>query len=380
MINIYHIILTVIILFSAAELQAKTFQNEDLKLDVNGYVGYRYIGSTAKNSVLPSNPELGLALSLQTSQYLSFYTQFAYANEIDNALLYSFASIDVPLNDEITAGIKIGKLRHDTGLFNATRVNPGTRPGVIVPQAIYWDSLQRMVTSGTGINLNIKWRNFEASYSIDKPDVADAKSEAFTWTRNLLKEIETSFGSHQTAFIKYSDDSIPLTLKSTWKRVNLGNNNNLPVFNFIFKNKFPESTNQIYDIFINSLQYSYENLTVSLEDIRVGAFFNSVSSIDQWSYGDSITLKYDVDDNISVYTNYNNYNSGHIANTPQLPWYYENVHDGSVGINYHKDNWMIGVEAHKIQGGRWVEPQDFNADPNAYKNWYMIAVNAVYFF
>jgi hypothetical protein len=41
---------------------------------------------------------------------------------------------------------------------------------------------------------------------------------------------------------------------------------------------------------------------------------------------------------------------------------------------------MIGLEAHKIQGGRWALPENYNADPGAYENWWMIATNFVYSF
>jgi len=356
---------------------AVTFQKNDIKLDVNGYVGYKYINATNDDKTIQSEPELGLMLSLQINDYLSTYTQFEYDEDINNALVYSFASFDYPINEELVIGLKAGKLRHSYALYNDVRVNPRTRPGIIAPQAIYWNSLGSLLTSGVGVNFNIKWKNLELSYSIVDPSITDKKQEAATWTRGLVTEVDTSFGDYRLATLKYTHDTVPITFKSTWARINLGNKTSA-ASNFIFPND--KDQDQKLNIFVNSLEYTWRDLTVSAESIMVKTFFNKWNSPGQWSDGYSFGLRYEATENISLYTNYNYYHSQQIKNLPPSP--YTTIHTGDInfGANYHKDNWMIGVEAHKIQGGRWALPENYNADRGAYENWWIIATNFAYFF
>jgi hypothetical protein len=365
-----------LILFAfISSVQAETFEKFGLKLDINGYVGYKYVNATNDDKTIQSEPELGLMTSLQINNYLSLYTQFKYDEDINNALVYSFASFDYPINEDLSIGFKAGKLRHSYGLYNDVRVNPRTRPGIIVPQAIYWNSLGSLLTSGVGVNMNVKWKGLELGYSIVNPSITDKKQEAATWTRGLATEVDTSFGDYRLATLKYTYDD--LVFKSSWARINLGNKTSQTMA-IIFPNDVNQD--QKLNIFVNSLEYTWRDLTLSAEDIRVKTFFNEWDSPGQWSGGYSFSARYEITEHVSGYANYNFYHSQQLKNLPTPP--YTTIHTGDInfGLNYHRDNWMIGLEAHKIQGGRWALPENYNADPGAYENWWMIATNFVYSF
>lgn len=362
----------------AFKVEAYTFTNGDLKLDANGYIGYKFIGATTKHSVLPSEPELGLALSAQYGNHLSFYTQFAYDVQIERALVYSFAAYDIQFENEINLTLKAGKLRHPYGLYNAARINPRTRPGIILPQAIYWDSLNHLLTSGVGVGFDTKWRNIELGYEMDNPGVGNPKDEALVWSGGLLKETDTTFGSHQSAYVKYNFSSIPATFKSSWMRINLGNKT-APIASYLF----PQIANKdnIANMFINSVEFNpFDKFTFTGESLFVKTPINFNNDFTKWSNGYSFTGKYELTDKINVYANYNYYQSQHIPFTPEQKWQYQNTTDVSIGINYHENKWQVGAEIHKIQGGRWANPNDYFSDPNSFKNWYMIGVNFAYFF
>jgi hypothetical protein len=372
-------ILLLLLLCISQSVYSKTFESGDLKLDVNGYVGYKYIASTAENNAIQSAPELGLALSLQAGNHVTLYTQFAYDEvQLSDALIYSFASFDWQFENELKVSLKGGKLRHNLGMYNATRVNPRTRQGVIMPQAIYWDSLSHLLTSGVGVGIDLTWHGLEAGYIIDEPVSSHPVQEARSWTRDLLDYADVSFGSYQSAYLKYSFDDVPLRVKSSWMHINLGSATS-KVANFLFPDK--KNTDEYFDIFLNSVEYDItDKLTVSGESIFVKSYFNSYDDIKQWSNGYSFSANYEITENLSTRVNYNYYNSQQLQNTPTIPWYLKHTTDVNVGLNYHRDNWMIGVEGHMIQGGRWAMPDDFRADPTSYKEWYMVGVNAVYFF
>lgn len=359
---------------------AVTFEKDNLKLNVNGYIGYKYVIASEQHSTIHSEPELGLMLSLQLHDYLSIYTQFKYDENINNALVYSFASFDYPLSEELSISLKAGKLRNNIALYNELRINPRTRPQVIMPQAIYWNNLGTILTSGVGVRLDVKWKNLEVSYSIEEPIITDSKSDAKAWAGALISETSTKFGDSQVAYVKYSGDDIPITIKSSWTRFNLGNNYT-PAYQFLFPSDYQRDN--IFHLFNNSLQYTLWNkLTLTGEHLFVKGTLNQWDEPKNWSYGWSVSAKYEVTDNISIYTNYNEYISkiSKLNSMIKTPSNLATTSDINGGINYHRDDWQIGVEAHHIHGARWMNSDDYKSDPSGYENWWMVGMNFVYFF
>lgn len=369
----------ILLFFFSSLLQAESFiLPNDMNLDVNGYVGYKYIYSSQKNTAIRSSPELGVSLALQANEHLSLYTQFAYTENIDSALVYSFAAFDWQFDNGIRTSVKAGKLRENYALYNTTRINPRTRQGVIPPQAIYWDSLSALLTSGVGISTSVGYKNVEAGFTIDKPVSIDAKQEAQTWTSGLANKVHVEFGSRKSAYLQYFDDEIPLKIKLSWFEMNFGNDNS-PAMKFLFPQYY--SKDQIADIFLAGVEYSpTDKLTLIGESIFVKGFFNKYSKIQNWSNGYSLTAKYDLNEYVTLYSNYNYYNSQPVSKLVVSPWQYQHTSDINVGLNYHHQNWQVGIEGHYIQGGRWTMPNDFKSNPDGYKNWTMIGINFTYFF
>lgn len=71
-------------------------------------------------------------------------------------LRLDFANLDyhVSLGEHATAGIRLGRVKNPVGLYNDTRDVIWTRPGVLLPQSIYFDSLalrQAMISSDGGL-------------------------------------------------------------------------------------------------------------------------------------------------------------------------------------------------------------------------------------
>ena len=356
-------------------VEALTFTHNDMQLNVNGYVGYRHISTTAQNSNIVSEPELGLALSLDLDNNWSMFTQFYFEESLDNALAYSFITYQNQLSKDFQVRVNAGKLRHNFGLYNDTRINPRTRQGVIMPQAIYWDSLRHLITSGEGVNVGIKWNQLELGYTIDNPIVTDPIHEAKVWSSTLLNEIHTSFGSHQLATLKYTFTTLPVVLKSSWTRIDLGNDNS-----YIVKYVFPgyENDNQVSQIWNNGIILTKGDWTLSAEMMILKPFFGAWFNSDKHALGVSYTAEYEINENVSVRANYNSYKTPPKKYPPQ-PWY-TYADDSNIGVNYHRDNWMISAEVHHINGGRWVDPTDWAQNPNSYKEWWMVGLNAVYFF
>lgn len=67
-----------------------------------------------------------------------------------------FANLDYHLTfgDGLTAGIRLGRVKNPFGLYNDTRDVVWTRPGVMMPQSVYFDTLalrQAMISSDGGV-------------------------------------------------------------------------------------------------------------------------------------------------------------------------------------------------------------------------------------
>ena len=67
-----------------------------------------------------------------------------------------FANLDyhMSIGEQATAGVRLGRVKNPFGLYNDTRDVVWTRPGVFVPQSVYFDSLalrQPMISSDGGV-------------------------------------------------------------------------------------------------------------------------------------------------------------------------------------------------------------------------------------
>ncbi|MGZ8162814.1 MAG: hypothetical protein ACXW04_07915 [Methylobacter sp.] len=74
-------------------------------------------------------------------------------------LRLDFANLDYnfSLGKQATAGVRLGRVKNPFGLYNDTRDVVWTRPGVFIPQSVYFDSLalrQAMISSDGGILYN----------------------------------------------------------------------------------------------------------------------------------------------------------------------------------------------------------------------------------
>ncbi|HBV21947.1 MAG TPA: hypothetical protein DEF07_09560, partial [Nitrosomonas sp.] len=79
----------------------------------------------------------------------------AGGSDTDNFRL-DFANLDyqLPLNNQSTVGIRLGRIKNPFGLYNDTRDVIWTRPGVTLPQSVYFDALalrQAMISSDGGL-------------------------------------------------------------------------------------------------------------------------------------------------------------------------------------------------------------------------------------
>ncbi len=338
-----------------------------MQFDVNGYAGWKQIISNVEFDLIPSEPELGLTTSIKLTDRLTIFTQVVYGRTIDKIFAYNQLSYTpyIPI-DDFTLTIKGGRILHNTFLYNATRIDPRTRQGVIQPQAMSWDNLNRATTSGDGIGADITYKNATISFVADKMVIVDATTQAQSWSNNPnMHNLTTNFDNRIIAL----DYEIP--------------EHNLRTKFWAEKNSFT-----IEDSFHTQYKLGGEHLGAGIEWIPAPFVLSAetfCTKIDRvrWSQfnklycGVSGTVEYDITDNWTIRGNYNQYIT---TADPTAIDVAKDSKDLNGGVNWHHKNWMIGAEAHYIQGGRLVDTESVYANPNDYKRFYVVGMNLVYFF
>lgn len=327
----------------------------DKHFDIAGYVGYKMVIGSVDTDPIDSTPELGLLINYNITDNFSAFTQFRYDTEyFEESLAYAFLKYNQRITTDISTEISIGKLRHHYGLYNKDRTNPNTRPGVVSPQAIYWDKLKFALTSGWGVSLKFRWQHLHVTYTIDKPVVVDPILEGLTWTGGRGGKLEPSFGGHQLVNIDYIQDDwriVGAVAKHDW---GIG--------------RYGKST-----IWSLGAERYIDDWTLSIE----GLF---IEQEDWTSHAYSATIEYDINDLISVHTNFNRYK---VKFKDKQPFFILDhairANDGSVGLTIHKNDWELKLDAHAVYGSVWI---DITKASNSEYNdvWYYGAASLVYHF
>lgn len=355
--------------------------DDNSNLQYFGYIGYKSlisdnnIDSTYNSS---SKPELGLNIIYNNNNF-QIFNQFRYGEESGTYLAYNFMQYSFHLTEETNITFKGGKLRHELGLYNSTRVNPTTRQGVIQPQAIYWDSLDEFMTSGTGVGAVLKSFDFELGFTIDDPTMIDPDKIRRVMVGPILNDIkETSFGDHYIAYISYTPRSIPLIVKTSYSSLNLGSDYS-NFGNFLLPKHVTSESFNVSAITVGA-EYDFDKFIISGETLWFRTPDKEWSDTQKLTKGFSVSGTYHINDNYDLRLNYNEYDSSLGKKFfPTTPWLaYQK--DLNTGINYHNGNWMFNIEAHYINGSKNLDIKDVSNNVNDYKQWWMVGTNIIYSF
>jgi hypothetical protein len=132
------------------------------KLQVHGFASQAVI-KTTDNQYFGNSPgtsfdftEIGLNASYQSTPSLLFSGQVLVrrAGEMYDgtpSLDYGLVDFAPVSNTEQRLGVRLGRIKNPFGLYNETRDVPFTRPGIFLPQVIYYDKVRNLLLSYDGI-------------------------------------------------------------------------------------------------------------------------------------------------------------------------------------------------------------------------------------
>lgn len=96
------------------------------------------------NASLPINPRILLSGQLLARRAGDMYDG---TPELD----YGLADITLASSNEQRWGVRVGRVKNPLGIYNETRDVPFTRPGIFLPQVIYYDKIRNLALSTDGL-------------------------------------------------------------------------------------------------------------------------------------------------------------------------------------------------------------------------------------
>ena len=96
------------------------------------------------NASLPVNPQILLAGQLLARRAGDMY-------DGTPTLDYGLADMTFASSAEQRWGVRLGRIKNSLGIYNETRDVPFTRPGIFLPQVIYYDKVRNLMLSTDGL-------------------------------------------------------------------------------------------------------------------------------------------------------------------------------------------------------------------------------------
>jgi hypothetical protein len=137
----------------------------DGRLQLHGYLSQGAVYTTDNNfyghtddDISLEFREVGLNISARPFSNLRLSAQGTsrWAGEMDNGepwLDFALADFTFLSDENMRAGIRLGRIKNPYGLYTETRDVAFTRPGIILPQPIYFDRTRKFALAGDGFHL-----------------------------------------------------------------------------------------------------------------------------------------------------------------------------------------------------------------------------------
>lgn len=211
------------------------FRTTDLPgdLQIHGFVGQSYI-TTSDNDVFGNSDsggsfgltEAGLNASARPLSRLQISAQVLSrrAGKDNNGmprLDYGFLDYRLYSHEVNQFGIRVGRLKNPFGFYNDTRDVPFTRPGILLPQSIYFDRVRNISLSSDSVQLYgdaavFKLGTLSTQFGITLPIVNDKDTES-----SLLGDVRSGHLNREVSYIgrgifETSDKRLRLGISGIW--------------------------------------------------------------------------------------------------------------------------------------------------------------------
>lgn len=367
------------------------------RIHFQGFAAQALIGTThndffgdSEDGVSHEFTEAGLHGAWQVLDTLRVSGQVLYrrAGETDrDGLRLDYAHADWRLQQDATHqyGVRVGKVKIPYGLYNETRDVPFTRPGILLPQSVYFDNSRSLVIAapgafvyGGGVH---DWGSTEWSVGAIRPDF-DSASVEYNF---LLDEQRGKLKGHHAYGARFRWDSPgDLTLALTYADARA---DYAPAALDMLRNGEVGFRNLMV-----SLQQRFDTVTLTTEygrpKVRLAGFgaalpdTNSTAEIfytqAEWRFAQAweLLLRHDV-----YYRSRKDRNGRAFEAATGLPAHSLYAHDTTLGLRWDATpSVMLRAEYHRVNGTGWLPGPD---NPNFFareRDWDLWLVQAAWRF
>ena len=363
-----------------------------LGLQTHGFLTQSYI-KTERNNFFGESAgrgsidfrELGINASIRPFSKLIASAQLIYrdagASE-DQKMLLDFALVDYRLlnTGRFSSGLRAGRIKNPMGLYNDTRDVAFTRPGIILPQSIYFDRARNLALSSDGVQsysyYSAERYEIQMQLALGYPRVSNS-SKISLFPTDMPGELR----SMPSYLAKISIQLFDSHLKFSYSNIGM----------FVDYLSTPDEGMSNSSIEFRpkliSLEFNLENIVLTAEyALREFTFINFTQSPGKSSQtGESyymqlayfitpkikLTGRYDV-----TYLDRSDRNGVAYEESPRgnAPAFTRYAKDYSLGIQWYINrSWLVMFEQHIVAGTSWLPVQD-NPDTSLLKkDWWMFS-------
>lgn len=337
--------------------------------------------------------ELGLNASVRAQSKLQFAGQLlsrragaGNSGEIQlDYLLTDYRSIS---REQFDLGFRIGRIKNPLGLYNETRDVAFTRPGLILPQSIYFDRTRNIALSADGVHIYSEIRtdigDFDFQVEAAYPLVDDEDTEVSLLGGNRPGNLRPELSYLGRIMYTYKEGRFRLAYSGAEVNIdyragqNDANGNGALQF-------FPSVISTQYNSEKWEITGEYAVRKFNFEDLQN---YIPYSTLDGESYYVQTTyhitnnwdflLRYDV-----TFLNKDDKNGAKFAllTNGRRPAHSQFAKDLTVGVRWDPwRNWMVRAEYHIINGTAWLPVQDNPNPADTEQYWTMFGVLLSYRF
>lgn len=329
-----------------------------------------FFGSSSDDSGSLEYTELGLNASLRPYNHLLVAGQILsrkagnYSDGWQPKLDYGVVDYQLIADERRVLGVQLGRFKNPFGFYNQTRDAPSTRPGILLPQSIYFDRSRSLGLASDGLSLYDEERLSNGTiYLQGGVGIPQINSDAEISLSPSNPSLEGKLSTIGQILYSHDGGRINAALSMAQVRSDYQSRQNHQV-----KGEF------VFQPIILSLQYNAENWTLTteyeyqkreLKDFQVSPYngkANGESLYVQYQYRFSSRwqglLRYDY-----TVTDRSDPNGRRYAAAGQGEDYSRFAKDMTVGVQWKATpNWRFQAELHNVNGTAWLPRQDNEAE------------------
>ncbi len=339
--------------------------------------------------------ELGVNASWRMFPELQLAGQLLWrkaGNIDDDKIQLDYGLIDYRFfsNEQHHHGVRLGRIKNPLGLYNDTRDVAFTRPGVILPQSIYFDRTRDLALSSDGGELYGELRFAANTLSwelvVAQPRTSDVDTEIALLGADRVGNLEGDTSligrliyDHYGGRLRFAISSAQLNLEYQPGSGDPGGAGTIRFTPTVLSGQFNSEDWSI------TAEYARRNFHFGDDIVYVPAMLKKITGESYYLQSEyrlaekwELMTRYDV-----TYQNVDDRTGQKLETLTAgaIPGYSQFAKDWTVGVRWDPTPvWMVRAEQHWVNGTAWLPFQDNPDRTKTYQRWHLFTVLVSYRF